>query len=204
MTESLKRPNILYIHTHDIGRYVQPHGYAVPTPNIQKLAEQGVLFRQTFCANPTCSASRASLLTGMYPHNNGMTGLAHRGWSLNDYSQHIVHTLKSAGYVTLCREPSMWSVMRTVMRGRSLDMITILEIKMKPRTGLWSYLESDPTEPFFLSVGFADTHREFEPLNGIDDPRYCRPPDPIPDTPETREDMARFKASCTHAGYEDG
>ncbi len=46
------------------------------------------------------------------------------------------------------------------------------------------------------AVGFGDTHREFEPLNGIDDPRYTRPPDPLPDTPETREDMARFKASA--------
>ena len=95
------RPNILYIHTHDIGRYIQPYGYAVPTPNLQAFAEQGVLFRNAFCANPTCSASRATLLTGMYPHNNGMTGLAHRGWSLNDYSQHIVHTLRDAGYTTV-------------------------------------------------------------------------------------------------------
>lgn len=95
------RPNILYIHTHDIGRYVQPYGYAVPTPNLQAFAEEGVLFRNAFCANPTCSASRSTLLTGMYPHNNGMTGLAHRGWALNDYSQHIVHTLRDAGYTTV-------------------------------------------------------------------------------------------------------
>ena len=38
-------PNILYIHSHDTGRYVQPYGYQVPTPNIQLLADQGVLFR---------------------------------------------------------------------------------------------------------------------------------------------------------------
>ncbi len=82
MPATSERPNILYLHTHDIGRYVQPYGYAVPTPHLQALAEEGVLFRQAFCANPTCSASRATLLTGMYPHNNGMTGLAHRGWAL--------------------------------------------------------------------------------------------------------------------------
>ena len=57
-------PNILYIHSHDTGRYVQPYGYQVPTPNIQLLADQGVLFREAFCAAPTCSGSRASLLTG--------------------------------------------------------------------------------------------------------------------------------------------
>ena len=62
------------------------------------LADQGVLFREAFCAAPTCSGSRASLLTGLYCHNNGMFGLAHRGWKLNDYGQHWVHTLRGAGY----------------------------------------------------------------------------------------------------------
>ena len=54
------RPNILYLHSHDTGRYVQPYGYPVPTPNIQHLTDQGVLFRQAFCAAPVCSGSRAA------------------------------------------------------------------------------------------------------------------------------------------------
>ena len=78
----MKRPNILYIHSHDTGRYVQPYGQNVPTPNIQRLAEEGVLFRQGFCAAPTCSPSRASLLTGQCAHSSGMLGLAHRGFSI--------------------------------------------------------------------------------------------------------------------------
>lgn len=94
----MERPSILYIHSHDTGRYVQPYGHNVPTPNIQRLAEQGVLFRQSFCAAPTCSPSRAALLTGQCAHFNGMLGLAHRGFSLDDYHQHIIHTLRQAGY----------------------------------------------------------------------------------------------------------
>ena len=58
-----KPPNIVLVHSHDTGRYVQPYGYQVPTPNIQLLADQGVLFRKAFCAAPTCSGSRASMLT---------------------------------------------------------------------------------------------------------------------------------------------
>ena len=42
--------NILYLHSHDTGRYIQPYGYAVETPNMQRFAEQGVLFRNAFCA----------------------------------------------------------------------------------------------------------------------------------------------------------
>src|SRR5690348_5117334 len=98
-------PNILYLHSHDTGRYVQPYGHQIPTPNIQMLADQGVLFRQACSAAPSCSGSRASLLTGQYTHSNGMMGLAHRGWQLNDYGQHILQTLRAAGYGTeLIRE----------------------------------------------------------------------------------------------------
>ena len=96
----MPKPNIVYIHSHDTGRYIQPYGHAVETPNLQRFAEQGVLFRQAFCANPTCSPSRAALLTGMWPHNNGMIGLAHRGSRLKDYSRHLaqVHGLKPGEY----------------------------------------------------------------------------------------------------------
>ena len=97
----MTRPNIVYINSHDTGRYVQPYGFAVQTPNIQRLAEEGVLFRQAFCANPTCSPSRASLLTGMWPHNNGMIGLAHRGARLNDYSRHLAQFMRRNGYRTV-------------------------------------------------------------------------------------------------------
>src|ERR1700759_1905092 len=93
-------PNILYLNSHDTGRYVQPYGHAIPTPNIQWLADQGVMFRNAFCAAPSCSGSRAALLTGSYCHNNGMMCLAHRGFALNDPRRHIVHTLHEAGYHT--------------------------------------------------------------------------------------------------------
>ena len=55
--------NILYIHTHDSGRILSPYGYDVPTPNIKKFAEDATLFTQSYCASPTCSPSRAALLT---------------------------------------------------------------------------------------------------------------------------------------------
>ena len=82
------RPNILYLHSHDTGRHIQPYGHAVATPNLQRLAEQGVLFRQAFCAAPTCSASRAALLFGQGPHSAGMLGLTNRGFWPGDYHPH--------------------------------------------------------------------------------------------------------------------
>ena len=50
-------PNVLYLHSHDTGRYIQPYGHPVPTPNLQRLADQGILFRQAFAAAATCSAA---------------------------------------------------------------------------------------------------------------------------------------------------
>ncbi|HSH79667.1 MAG TPA: sulfatase-like hydrolase/transferase, partial [Herpetosiphonaceae bacterium] len=94
----MRLPNIIYLHSHDTGRYIQPYGHAVPAPRIQRLAEEGMLFRKAFCAAPTCSPSRAALLTGQSPHSSGMLGLAHRGFGLHDYHQHLVHTLRRAGY----------------------------------------------------------------------------------------------------------
>jgi len=62
----VKKPNILYLHSHDTGRFIQPYGHQVPTPNIQRLADQGLLFRHAFCAAPTCSGSVSALwLPGM-------------------------------------------------------------------------------------------------------------------------------------------
>jgi arylsulfatase A-like enzyme len=90
------RPNLVYLHPADLGRWIQPYGHAVHTPNLQRLAEQGVTFRNAFCTSP----SRAALLTGCYPVQNGMTCLTHHGGLLRDPRQHLVHTLKAAGYTT--------------------------------------------------------------------------------------------------------
>ncbi len=188
-------PNIIYLHSHDSGRYLQPYGHAIPTVNLQRLATEGVLFRQAFSAAPTCSPSRAALLTGECPHRNGMLGLAHRGFSLNDYSKHIVHTLRPAGY-------------RTVLAGlqhvaAKPETIGYDELLRPPSTkaadvapGAVAFLNRAGSQPFFLDVGFFETHREYPEPTPADDPRYTTPPAPLPDTPDTRRDMAAYRASA--------
>ena len=188
------RPNILYMHSHDTGRYVQPYGYSIPTPNIQRLADQGLLFRKAFCAAPTCSASRACLLTGQYGHTNGMLGLAHRGWSLNDYTHHIVHTLRERGYRSaligeqhISKKPDVIGYDEVVkVDTNHADMVAPAADRL---------MGSLP-EPFFLSVGFFETHREFLGPSSVRDALYALPPPNLPDAPETRRDMAAFRASA--------
>jgi N-sulfoglucosamine sulfohydrolase len=187
-------PNILYIHSHDTGRYVQPYGYQVPTPNIQLLADQGVLFRQAFCAAPTCSGSRASLLTGQYCHNNGMLGLAHRGWSLNDYGEHLIHPLRSGGYRSVLIGEQHISEDPAVI-GYD-DVIEVDSHHAGDVAPIAMETLATATEPFFLSVGFFETHRQFRAPTSVRDSLYSLPPSNLPDTPATRRDMAAFKASA--------
>ena len=95
------RPNIVYIHSHDSGRYLSPYKSGVPAPAITHLAQQGVLFHQVFSGAPVCSPSRAAMLTGQPAHCSGMNGLAHRGFSLNDPRQLIFRSLQRYGYQAL-------------------------------------------------------------------------------------------------------
>ena len=53
------------------------------------------------------------------------------------------------------------------------------------------------SQPFFLSVGFFETHREFMKPGSPGDAKYSMPPAPLPDTPETRRDIGAFKASAS-------
>ena len=190
-----KRPDILYLHSHDTGRYVQPYGEQVPMPNVQALADQGVLFREAFCAAPTCSASRACLLTGQYGQSNGMLGLAHRGWSLRDYRHHIVNVLRGAGYTStligeqhISKEPGVIGY-DEVMKVPTTHVDSVAPLAME-------VLRRPRERPLFVSIGFFETHRDFLIPGSLRDLHYSKPPNNLPDTPEVRGDMAAFKASA--------
>ncbi|MFP4662762.1 MAG: sulfatase-like hydrolase/transferase, partial [Halanaerobiales bacterium] len=192
--------NILYIHTHDTGRYIKPYGYNIPTPNLMQLAKEGTLFRNAYCAGPTCSPSRAALLTGMAPHSAGMLGLAHRGFELNNYDQHIVNHLKRHDYETiLCGiqhvapDEKMIGYDRIITQdvegGHKKDLANAGRVAQYLREA-----GKKQEKNFFLSFGMLNTHREF-PESDID-PSYVIPPHPLTDTKENREDMAAFMASA--------
>ena len=66
-----KPPNLILILADDVSAdELSPYGGAISMPNLQKLADEGVLFRNTW-ATPVCAPSRAMLMTGKYPHHTG-------------------------------------------------------------------------------------------------------------------------------------
>lgn len=197
-----KPPNILYLHCHDAGRYVQPYGYPIKTPHLQRLAGEGVLFRDAHCANPTCSPSRACLLTGQSAHGNGMLGLAHRGWCLNDYSRTMMNFLRGHGYYTvLCgQEHIARPPLATPKDSGYSEILTEVTDFTSPPTLAEKFLESSGESPFFLDVGFFAPHRagtigDFPRMFAGEDDRYVSVPACLPDTPETRRDFSLYAAS---------
>ncbi|MGB2712715.1 MAG: arylsulfatase [Vicinamibacterales bacterium] len=102
------RPNVVIILVDDMGwSDIGPYGGEIPTPHLDALAAGGLRFTQ-FYATPRCSPSRASLLTGLYPHQAGMGHLdtvVREGSSgttgrLSDRSVTIAEVLREAGYFT--------------------------------------------------------------------------------------------------------
>ena len=210
---AMNRPNILYIHSHDTGRYVQPCGHAVATPRIARLAGQGMLFTGAFCAAPTCSPRRAAMLTGQCAHSSGMLGLVHRGFALREPREHLAGFLREAGYFS-----ALFGVQHEAGDPRTLGYELVWNGREHAPAGPVSidasqwrgdpnaaarvapaaaeFLRSAPRQPFFLSVGFYETHRDFPPPTPEDDPERSLPPANLPDAPETRRDFAAFKASA--------
>ncbi|MEM6391323.1 MAG: sulfatase [Planctomycetota bacterium] len=211
--------NILYLHSHDTGRYIAPYGHAVSTPNLQRFAESGVLFRHAFCANPTCSPSRACLLTGQYAHTNGMMGLAHRGGQLSEPRHTLPHHLRSQGYQTVLAGfqhiRSADSPLTSADFGYSLDLSASRQPKKPGAIGrdeatvesACKFLEAQKPDdpPFFLDAGYFTTHRLGKDTSTdppvqwhnegdapFGDARYAAVPPTLPDTPDCRRDFADY------------
>lgn len=207
----MKRLNILYLNCHDAGRYASPYGYNIPTPNLRNFAEQGVTLRRAFCAAPSCSPSRTAMLTGQYPHQNGMFGLISE-FRLNDDSRHLANWLKTHGYTTaLSGLQHETAEVPERLHNIGYDEILTLDDngndeELSAHFAAERFLLQERANPFFLAVGFGEPHRDnsrgggrFSYQPGIEnlpiDDRYCRPPEPIPDTPLTRRDMANFNVA---------
>lgn len=108
VAQTAARPNVIVILVDDMGwSDIAPYGGEIPTPHLTRLSARGVRFTQ-FYATPRCSPTRASLLTGLYPHQAGMghldnvirTGSLGTTGRLSDRSITIAEVLRDAGYFT--------------------------------------------------------------------------------------------------------
>lgn len=99
MKNQTKKMNVLFIiaDQHRADHMSCAGNPVLKTPNLDKLASEGVHFTSTYCANPICSPNRASLLTGLYPN---MHGLRSNGINLPENVPTIPEILSNNGYHT--------------------------------------------------------------------------------------------------------
>lgn len=188
--------NVLYLHTHDMGRWLSPYGYAIQTPHLQTFAERATVFENAHCAAPTCSPSRAAMLTGQSAHATGMLGLAHRGFSLANPERHLGNVLREQGFRTALsgiqhefhgEDPPGYPYHETLTAGFD-------DVKNADAAAEW--LRNAPPQPFFLSVGMFYPHRPFlEPAAA----GHLPPPAHLPETPGIRKDLDAYAASMAVA-----
>lgn len=197
------RPNILLVHWHDLGRHLGTYGRTgVPSPNVDALAAEGIRFDQAFCTAPLCSPARGSLFTGRYPHDNGLLGLAHLGWEYKPDVRTMPMLLEQAGYRTALAGMQHESSLPETLGYQEFFALRRDHHDREycgPVTDAatdWLTRNAHSPDPFFLVVGFEETHRPYPPeLYPPDDPAEVEVPAFLPDNDWTRDDLAAFHGS---------
>ncbi len=101
-----QRPNVLFICIDDLRRELGCYGSMVKSPNLDQFAEQSTLFTHHYVTMPTSGASRASMLSGMYPRdakdiNNGACDFRFAGKEEGETPETMFHALRRSGYYTV-------------------------------------------------------------------------------------------------------
>lgn len=187
------RPNILWIIGEDFSPDLGCYGNgSVHTPNIDRLASQGVRYTNALFTAPVCSAARSALATGMYQTSIGAHNhRSHRddGYTLPNGVRLFTEYLREAGYHT------------SNLRGGELEGTGKTDFNYNvenPFDGTdWS--EREEGQLFYAQINFSETHRAFKrfPDRPID-PRTVELPPYYPDHPAVRLDWALYLETAQH------
>lgn len=188
------RPNILIFVVDDAGwRDFGAYGNdVIQTPNIDRLAKDGLLFERAFLTTAQCSPSRISILTGLYPHATGAEDLH---MPLPKGTRIVPDYLSKQGYYT--------GHMKKTHYGPHADA-QFDWYSENLSEAFPSFLDKAGQHPFFLWVGFADPHRPYGDAPRVHEPESVRVPPYLADTPETRADLARYYDEVTRMDEQIG
>lgn len=195
------RPNILWLIGEDMGPELACYGTPeVSTPNLDRLAREGMRFTRAFSTAPVCSASRSAFMTGMYQTTIGAHNhRSHRddGYRLPDGVRVLTDWLRDAGYFT--------ANVRKIAPGLNGTGKTDwnFDYDGKPfDSDQWSDLKNH--QPFYAQVNFSEAHRggawpeARKTLKQLADPDKVVIPPYYPDHPLTRDDWANYLDSITN------
>lgn len=195
------RPNLLIITCHDVGDYWGCYGTPVPTPHIDSLAADGVLFERHFTTATVCSPSRGSITTGCYPPTNGLTGNVHRGDAIDlDRCPATPALLAAQGYEThlFGFQHEHWDGHRLGYQEVHLGATRHVD-DVAHALVAWLRARQPGAGPFLVGMGCTETHRNGMAPSGFHYEKY-EPADPatvavrpyLPDIPAVRGELADF------------
>jgi arylsulfatase A-like enzyme len=196
----LRRPNVLWLIGEDMCADLGCYGTAqVWTPNLDRLAAQGVRYTRAFTTAPVCSASRSAFMTGMYQTTIGAHNhRSHRddGYRLPDGVRLLTDWLRDAGYFTA----NIRQVTKELRGTGKTDWNFTPEGKPYD-TDRWDELKRH--QPFYAQINFSEAHRgDSWPAARRDNPRLADPskaklPPYYPDHPIARDDWANYLDAIT-------
>ena len=213
------RLNILIVTVDDMNcDSVGAFGCKLPgtTPNIDRLAAEGLRFRHAHVQVGNCFPSRNVMLSGRYPHNTGVEGF----YQIKDPKYpHMVDMMKEAGYFVGIRgkvshstpyQPYAWDADLTILDGEKQDMKNPESYYRSTRRGI--ELAQQGNKPFCLNVNISDPHKPFyatgkrgESVPDKNVPSHTFTADEVPvpgflfDHPDVRRELAQYYSSVRRA-----
>jgi N-sulfoglucosamine sulfohydrolase len=188
------RPNILWILSEDISPELSCYGTPlVQTPNLDRLASQGIRFTNAFTTAPVCSASRSAMITGMFQTTIGAHNhRSHRddGYTLPEPVCLITEYFRRAGYFT--------ANVTTAAPGVRGSGKTDFNFKFEKAFDGKDWNQRKPGQPFFAQLSISVTHRggHWKNLPGQIkspvDPDKVKLPPYYPDHSVARQDWATY------------
>lgn len=163
--------NICFILAEDMGMQIPAYSdHTVPTPALDRLAAEGVVMTHAYVTQATCSPSRASLFTGLYPHQNGHLGLANPfGYRLHQETPTFPSILREAGYATALNYKIHVDPKKSIGFDRQIWQKEYKEWEFDDRDT--RYMERvmdtffseviEPGQPFYIQPQTGETHRPF-------------------------------------------
>lgn len=158
------KPNILLMVAEDHGLQLSGYGDThILTPNLDALAETGVRFENAYVAQAGCSPSRASIFTGLFPHNNGQIGLATHGLRMyKDDTPNLTTYLKNAGYRTgIIGKIHVNPESAFLFDFKAFPSSNFNKRPIKEFAGSAGEFFRASDNPFMMWISFPDAHRPF-------------------------------------------
>jgi N-sulfoglucosamine sulfohydrolase len=182
-----ERPNFVFIIADDVshddlGCFGNP---AIKTPNLDRLAAEGMAFDRAYLTTSSCSPTRCSVITGRYPHNTGAPEL-HMPLPADQYM--FPKALRDAGYHTvLAGKNHMGDAVE-----RAFDKVTPPRGPGGERQWVEHLRRRPQDKPFFMWFAAVDAHRDWEKTDRDPhyDPNDVIVPPYLIDGPVTRQDLA--------------